>query len=96
MTQRKITRTVKMSGSALRRGDATLPVGVTFLVGGPEPLGEFPHAPMDGGDAPCPAVLLIKISGGHEYEPWCTRAAGHELHVAHIQPGQPVAAWTDA
>lgn len=100
MTEHRVTRTVRMTRSALRHGNVPLPEGVTYIATGlSTPMGEFPHVPMWGGPegAPaCPAALLVIVGGGHQWEPWCTRNDEHELHVAHLQPGQPIAAWTDA
>jgi len=96
--ERTVTRSIAFSLREIQQGTAVLPPGVTYLVlptgaaGSTRVLGEFPHAPMG---ADCPAALLVRVKS-HEYEPWCTRLGEHDLHVAHIAPGQPIAAWTDA
>lgn len=92
----KITRTATMRRAELTLGTAPLPDGVTYLfLPRMIAVGEFPHCAMNVG---CNAALLVIINPGrYQYEPWCTREAGHTGdHVAHIGPGQPVAAWTDA
>lgn len=102
--QHRITHRARMTRAALRSGTAELPAGITYLwIPAAPPVlaefeaGEFPHAPMFAADdAACPAALLLTIAPGFEHEPWCTRADdGHELHVAHLVPGRPIAAWTD-
>lgn len=101
MIEHQITRRGELSAAGINAGIVTLPEGVSFIaVPGRLIEGEFPHVPMFDGPDPCPAALAIHVrggaSGGHTWEPWCTRGAGHpEPHVAHLQLGQPIAAWTD-
>lgn len=97
--QRRVTRTVEMSARAVAEGLATLPEGVSYLyLGGPVAMGYFPHAADPGG---CDATLLIRFKGSalgvDSIDAWCTREEQHGgQHVAHLDRGIPMVAWTDA
>lgn len=94
----KVTRRAILQRADIENGPLQLPAGVTFIhVPGTLPAGELPTAPIGTG---CAALLYIWIRNsllsGQKWEPGCSREAGHTGdHVAHIGPGQPIAAWTD-
>jgi hypothetical protein len=104
-----LTNRIETTRGALNRGAITLPETVTWL-SYPDPfnvrrwfrVGEFPHAAMAPPEDMCRARLMIVINAGHVDEmtsdPECTREHGHadELHVAHLEPGLPIAAWRNA
>jgi hypothetical protein len=96
MSERTATHRVIFDFKAARRGARTLPEGLTWVnaPGIPAPLGDFPHAEYGG---TCQAALLILSGHRVVADPWCTRELDHaDQHVAHIRPGVPVFAWTDA
>lgn len=98
MSERRVTRTVEVSARAVAEGMVTLPDGVTYLAVLGHEVGEFPHAADPEG---CDAVLVIRFRGTalgvDMIDAWCTREDGHNgQHVAHLQRGMPLTAWTDA
>lgn len=98
MSARRVTRTVEVSARAVAQGMVTLPEGVTYLAMLGHAAGEFPHAADHEG---CDAALVIRFKGSalgvDMIDAWCTREDGHDgQHVAHLQRGMPLTAWTDA
>ena len=106
--QPHVTRTLDTTRGALVRGTVDLPEGVSWLVlpndANPAKwtrLGEFPHAEFVGLEDQCRARLLLVVNRGRidefSHDPECSRLFEHDgPHVAHIGPGSPIAAWTDA
>jgi len=58
--------------------------------------GDFPHTAMAPREQWCASDLYIRVpETGDVFALGCTREVGHSggLHVAHEQPGYPLAAW---
>lgn len=107
MRQPRVTRTFDTTRGALSAGMITLPPEVTWFTvpNHRNParwthLGDFPHAEFVGLDDQCRARLELVVNRGRidefVHDPECSRLYDHDgPHVAHIGPGQPIAAWTD-